>query len=99
MYNMDEKGFMIGVLQRSRRVFTRSSQQSKELAKAGQDGSRQWITIVAAICADDTSLPPAIIYPGELQSDWLEEFDPMQHKCVFAGSLKGWTNNELDLTD
>ncbi|KAF1349519.1 hypothetical protein EJ07DRAFT_139946 [Lizonia empirigonia] len=27
-----------------------------------QDGNREWITVVAAICADGSALPPAIIY-------------------------------------
>ena len=61
-YNMDEKGFMIGVIRNSKRVFTRSQWERKEVTAALQDGSRKWITTVACVCADGTVLPPGLIY-------------------------------------
>lgn len=39
-YNMDEKGFMLGVLGRSKRVFSRRSYEKKEVTAALQDSSR-----------------------------------------------------------
>jgi hypothetical protein len=51
-YNMDEKGFMIGVLSKSKRVFLKQLWESKEMTSALQDGSRDWVTIITAICAD-----------------------------------------------
>jgi transposase-like protein len=87
MYNMDEKGFLIGRLQKTRRIFTRELYERGNLAGAGQDGSREWITVVATICADGTRLSPALIYKamsGNLQDTWLNDFEPEEHDCHFA---------------
>jgi hypothetical protein len=54
IYNMDEKGFLVGKLQKTRRVFTRELYEQGNLTGADQDGSREWITTVATICADGT---------------------------------------------
>jgi hypothetical protein len=98
IYNMDEKGFLIGKLQKTRRIFTRELYERGTLAGAGQDGSREWITVVATICADGTRLSPALIYKavsGNLQDTWLDDFEPDEHDCHFASSPKGWTSDEL----
>jgi hypothetical protein len=39
MYNMNEKGFMIGVTGRSKQVFSRAQWESKQVCAALQDGS------------------------------------------------------------
>ena len=98
-YNMDEKGFLIGVLQKTRRIFTRSWNKQEKLQGACQDGNRTWITLLACICADGTSLPPALIYPavsGDIQDSWLDDFNPADG-TYFASSPTGWTNNKLAL--
>jgi hypothetical protein len=41
MYNMDEKGFLIGYLTKSKRVFTKALFESGKLLGAAQDGSRK----------------------------------------------------------
>jgi hypothetical protein len=51
-YSMDEKGFMIGVIGRSKRTFTRAQWEKREVTAALQDGFREWMTVVAAFCAD-----------------------------------------------
>ena len=98
MYNMDEKGFLIGRLQKTQRVFTKDLYKQGKLVGAGQDGSREWITVVATICADGTSLSPTVIYKavsGDLRDTWLEDFEPSQQSCYFTSSPKGWTTDEL----
>jgi hypothetical protein len=40
-YNMDEKGFMIGVIGNSKRVFTRAQWERKQVTAALQNGSRK----------------------------------------------------------
>jgi hypothetical protein len=62
MYNMDEKGFLIGFLQKARRVFTKEAFDSGRLRNISQDGNREWITVLATICADGTTLSPGLIY-------------------------------------
>jgi hypothetical protein len=100
-YNMDEKGFLIGYLQKVRRIFPKALMEKQKLLGTGQDGSREWITLLATICADGSSLPPALIYKavsGDLQDSWLKDYDPDEHPCWFASSPNGWTSNELGLS-
>ncbi|KAF2825387.1 hypothetical protein CC86DRAFT_271795, partial [Ophiobolus disseminans] len=40
-YNMDEKGFMIGVTTRSKRVFSKRQWDKKEVTSSLQDGNRE----------------------------------------------------------
>merc|ERR1712070_161628 len=98
IYNMDEKGFLIGKLQKTHRIFARELYERGTLAGTGQDGNREWITVVATICADGTRLPPALIYKAvscNLQDTWLKDFEPEEHDCHFASSPNGWTSDEL----
>jgi Tc5 transposase DNA-binding domain len=59
MYNMDEKGFLIGQLSKVRRVFTRNAYEAGRVEHVMQDGNREWITLIATICADGTGLSPS----------------------------------------
>ena len=71
----------------------------KEVTEALQDGSREWITLLACICADRTKIAPAIIYQGKggLQSGLVEDIEVQKHEIFLANSLSGWTNNDLRL--
>jgi hypothetical protein len=83
-YNMDEKGFLIGYLQKVRRIFPKALMEKQKLLGTSQDGSREWITLLATICADGSSLPPALIYKavsGDLQDSWLQDYDLDKHPC------------------
>lgn len=62
MYNMDEKGFLIGVLSRMKRIFSRERYKRGEIKAVLQDGNQEWITLLACICADGTALTPSLIY-------------------------------------
>ena len=98
---MDEKGFLIGVLQKTKRVFDIDHFRSGKLIGAGQDGNREWITLIGSICMDGTYPPPSIIYQadsGNLQDSWLDGFDPKEQGCFFSSSHTGWTNEELGLS-
>ena len=100
MYNMDEKGFLIGILSKMKRIFTRRRYESGEAKNQLQDGNREWITLLACVCADGTALTPALIYQaasGKLQDSWLQDFNDSKDKCFFASSKTGWTSNELGL--
>jgi hypothetical protein len=57
MYNIDEKGFLIGISTKLRRIFSRHSYENGFLKGASQDGNRDWITCLGCICADGTALP------------------------------------------
>lgn len=66
---------------------------------ACQDGSREFIGLLACICADGTTIPLALIYKGEsyeLQDTWVEEFKPSD-QAYFAVSENGWSCDSLRL--
>uniref|UniRef100_A0ACC2IKC4 Uncharacterized protein n=1 Tax=Boeremia exigua TaxID=749465 RepID=A0ACC2IKC4_9PLEO len=100
-YNIDEKGFAIGVTGRSKRIFDKALYQSKQYQKSLQDGNREWVTILAAVCADGSALPPGIIYPAagrDVQASWVAPINPKKHDIFFTTSTTGWTNNDLGIT-
>jgi hypothetical protein len=37
---------------------------SRKITKVKQDGLREFISLLASICADGTKIPPALIYKG-----------------------------------
>ena len=97
-YNMDEKGFLVGILLKMKRIFSRRRYEEGSIKQLIQDGNREWITTIAAICADGSALLPGLIYQvttGLIQDLWLQDFDLNAQSCFFASSLSGWTNNEL----
>jgi hypothetical protein len=99
-FNMDEKGFMIGVQSKSKRVFSKVV-WVKDGAKAPiQDGNREWITIIPTICADGTTLFTSIIYPSDgfdLYDSWVEDIPPEDTSINLSSTPTGWTNNKLGL--
>ena len=83
-----------------KRIVSREALESGRLLGASQDGSREFITLIASICANGTHLPPALIYQsesGDLQDSWLEDFDGEEQSAYFASSEKGWSNEVLGL--
>jgi hypothetical protein len=62
MYNMDEKGFMIGVLRRSKKIFDKDAWRARKFRSAIQGVNRMWVTVSAFTCADRSRLSPFTIY-------------------------------------
>ena len=62
IYNMDEKGFLIGILLRIKRIFSKWRYEEGGIKQIIQDGNCEWITTIACICADGSSLTLALIY-------------------------------------
>lgn len=97
---MDEKGFLIEVVTKIKRVFSRRLCNQGNVNQLLQDGKREWITTIACICADSSPLDPALIYQlvaSNIQDTWLQDFDPPERKAFFTSSSSGWTNNEIGL--
>ena len=63
-YNMDEKGFMIGVIGKSKRIFDKALFGKKQYKQSSMDDSREWVTVLASICGDGSTLPPGVIFPS-----------------------------------
>jgi hypothetical protein len=74
---------------------------TRQYKQSLHDGNREWVTLLACICADGTALPPGIIYAAAgraVQQSWVSEIDPKKHSVHFTTSPIGWTNNDLGLT-
>jgi len=58
MYNMDEKGFLIGLSEKSKVICTYKGQTFKMM----DDGNRELLTVIESVSADGRVLPFLIIY-------------------------------------
>jgi hypothetical protein len=99
IYNWDEKGFLIGLAHALKRIMTQEAYDQFRIRAAKQDGSREFISLLATICADGTKVPPALIYQGvsgDLQDSWVDELTD-KDEAFFASSKNGWSNNEFGL--
>jgi hypothetical protein len=79
------------------RILELEALESGRITHAAQDGSREFITLLACICGDGTSLPPALIYKGALgtmQDTWLEDVQK-KDEVYFSTSVNGWSCDEL----
>ena len=94
IYNMDEKGFHLGLSNGARVIVRRGRRQP---ARKTQDGSREWTTVVETCCANSTMVPPMVILQGKgLYRGWFDEDDDYADQtAIFAHSDKGFTTNEL----
>ena len=59
---MDEKGFQLGVLGRSERVFDKVLYSHKGVTQALQYCSTEWTTVFACICSDGSVLSSSLLY-------------------------------------
>jgi hypothetical protein len=64
-YNIDEKGFLLGSIRKSKRIFSRALWEQLGIKKNMQDRNREWITTVACICADGTAIPPVLLFASK----------------------------------
>ncbi len=89
IYNMDEKGFMQGVVAKLRVMISKY-----EKAHMTQCGNREWVSLIECISMDGKVLKPWIIFKGKLQQKiWYE----VLKEGHIALSENGWTDNELGL--
>ena len=98
IYNFNEKGFLIGLSRSTKRIISINALKSKRTVRASQDGSREFITLIASICADGSHLTPTLIYQGashDLQDTWLDDFDPVRDYTFFVSSENGQSYNLL----
>jgi DDE superfamily endonuclease len=91
---------MIGRSATTQRIMTKKAYKQGRIRYFQQDGSREFISLLACVCADGTALPPALIYQGalnDLQSSWIDDLNE-RDQAYFTASSNKWTNNELGLT-
>lgn len=78
---------------------TKKAYQRGQIRDCQQDGNREFISLLACVCADGTTTPPALIYQGasnDLQSTWVDDVEEGD-KAYFTSSTNGWTCNALGL--
>ena len=93
MYNMDEKGFMMGVALRCK-VVCKKNRRSPWLT---QDGSREWVPVIATVSGDGCVLRPMSINKGKAHyMGWYAKLKK-HDLSTFCVSEKGWSNKELRL--
>ena len=77
---------------------SRDALEQGRIIHASQNGNREFISLLACICADGTALPLALIYKGNggLEDTWLENFD-IKNEAHFASSANRWSCDNLGL--
>jgi hypothetical protein len=97
--NIDEKGFFVSIAHRRKRIFSKAVFESRERTAAMRDDDREWVTLLACVCASGEALPPALIYQGisGVQSSWVDDLLAEQHQVFVSHSASGWSNNDLGL--
>jgi hypothetical protein len=92
-YNMDEKGFSMGVALRCKVICRRS----RRTPKLTQDGSREWVTVIETVSGDGRILRPMIINKGAAHyMGWYANLTK-KDLATFGYSHKGWSNEYLGL--
>ena len=89
-YNMDENGYMMGIADSSKVVFSKYQKQ----AFINQPGNREWASLIEAISTTGERLPLFIILKGKRwKNDWFTpELEPGDRISL---SENGWTDNKL----
>jgi hypothetical protein len=62
IYNIDEKGFLISLTGRLKRIFSKRMEEKREVRASLQDRSREFLTLIACACANRLALPLGLIY-------------------------------------
>lgn len=92
IYNMDEKGFAIGLAGRVKVICPKYDLK----AYMNQCGNREWVSLIECISLDGRLLNPYIIFKGKVHLKvWYD--DCLQKGGTIALSDNGWTNNILGL--
>lgn len=71
--------------------------RSGEIMGASQDGNREWVLLLAAICVVVMKILPVLIYQGEsgdLRDTWVDNIS--DDIIYFAATPTGWSNNDIE---
>jgi hypothetical protein len=100
-YDMDERDITIGVTSKSKRTFDKKLYHKKKFKQTLHDNNREWVTLLATICADGTILPPGITFTATghaVQVSWVKDIDPKLHSVHFMTSINRWRNDDSKWT-
>ena len=93
IWNMDEKGFLLGIA-KSAMVITRRGRRNPKIT---MDGNRELVTVLEAVSAGCVVLPPCIVWKGKCHVEGRYSKDREKIGTLYATSPNGWTDNELGL--
>jgi hypothetical protein len=99
-YNMDEKGFLLRRIRKLKRIFSKALWEQGGIKTNMQDGSREWITTLACICGDGSTIPPVLIFASKnstLQSTWVNDIKATEHSTHIGSLSTGWSNDKRGL--
>lgn len=88
----------MGQTRATRRIVTKEA-LLKGAITATQDGSREFITLIASISADGAHIAPTLIYKAEshaIQDVWVENVT-QEDRVHFSVSENGWSSDEMGL--
>ena len=99
IYNMDEKGFMMGVIAKLRVMLNKyeiiDGKKKKRKAYMTQCGSREWVSLIECVSLDGRVLDPLVIFKGkQIQKAWK---DALHTDIEITMSENGWTDNSIGL--
>lgn len=85
LYNMDKKGIQLGIGPRTAAFVDRE----QILVYSIEDGNRELVTIIEAVCADGSMLHPSIIFQGVCWNFEWGRINPCNARCAltFRGFL------------
>ncbi|TKA63056.1 hypothetical protein B0A49_08854 [Cryomyces minteri] len=95
LYNMDEKGVMLGVSSTARVIVPIEFRRCG--IEVSQPGNRESVSIVEAVCANGRLLPPLLIWKAHSHLDQWYTQSLERQGWRYAYSDKGYTGNELAL--
>jgi hypothetical protein len=78
---------------------TKAALESRRIIKVKQDGSREFISVLACISAIGKWIPPLLIYKGksgDLISTWVDDVTT-DFKAYFTISSNRWSNSAIGL--
>ena len=89
IYNVNEKGFLIGIGSKMWRIMTREAYENGRCRQSTQDGSREFITLIACVSTLGIALLPTLLYKGQskdLQNTWVQKLG--DNKNLVFGVIK-----------
>jgi hypothetical protein len=93
IYNMDEKGFLLGQALKVKVI----CRKGRKNPRYSQDGNREMVTVIECVSADGRVIPPMYIYKGTMHLMGWHAGVTSQREATFAWSKKRWTDRELGL--
>ena len=94
IYNFDETGFMMGIIQAGMVI---TSSERRHRPRQAQQGNREWVTVIQAVNSQGWAVPPFIIVAGKTHlASWYREHQ-LPGDWKIALTHNGWTTNEKGL--